>query len=71
MKTLFHVGQITFLASLTKWWRVLDVYKRRPEVTDINLHAKYGDVVRLGPNTLLFADSKALKAIYGLNKGFT
>ncbi|RYO73661.1 hypothetical protein DL764_010439 [Monosporascus ibericus] len=36
----------------------------------LRLHAKYGDVVRLGPNTLSFADPKALKSIYGLNKGF-
>jgi len=60
-----------FLASLTDWWRFWDVYKRRPEVTHIKLHAQNGDVVRLGPNTLSFADPKALKTIYGLNKGFT
>ena len=60
-----------FLASLTDWWRFWDVYKRRPEVTHINLHAKHGDVLRLGPNTLSFSNPKALKAIYGLNKGFT
>jgi hypothetical protein len=60
-----------FLASLTDWWRFWDVYKRRPEVTHIQLHAKHGDVVRLGPNDLSFADPKALKTIYGLNKGFT
>ncbi|ESZ90950.1 cytochrome P450-like protein [Sclerotinia borealis F-4128] len=58
------------LASFTNWWRFYDVYKRRPEVTHQNLHAKHGDVVRLGPNTLSFADPKALKTIYGLNKGF-
>lgn len=27
-------------------------------------------MVRLGPNTLSFADPAALKAIYGLNKGY-
>ncbi|KAI1880604.1 hypothetical protein JX265_000844 [Neoarthrinium moseri] len=59
-----------FLASLTDWWRFWDVYRQRPEVTHQKLHAKYGDVVRLGPNTLSFADPKALKTIYGLNKGF-
>ncbi|KAI9640598.1 hypothetical protein NHQ30_010897 [Ciborinia camelliae] len=58
------------LASFTDWWRFYDVYKRRPEVTHQRLHAKHGDVVRLGPNTLSFADPKALKTIYGLNKGF-
>ncbi|KAI0382135.1 cytochrome P450 [Hypomontagnella monticulosa] len=59
-----------FLASLTDWWRFWDVYGQRPEVTHQKLHAKYGDVVRLGPNSLSFADPKALKTIYGLNKGF-
>lgn len=59
-----------FLASLTDWWRFYDVYKQRPEVTHRRLHAKYGNVVRLGPNTLSFSDPAALKTIYGLNKGF-
>lgn len=60
-----------FLASLTDWWRFWVVYKRRPEVEHIRLHEKHGDVVRLGPNALSFSDPKALKTIYGLNKGFT
>lgn len=59
-----------FLASLTDFWRLWDVYGQRPERTHQQLHARYGDVVRLGPNTLSFADPKALKSIYGLNKGF-
>lgn len=60
-----------FIASLTDWWRFWDVAKRRPELTHIKLHEKYGDVVRLGPNLLSFSDPKVLKSIYGLNKGFT
>ncbi|ERT00228.1 hypothetical protein HMPREF1624_03599 [Sporothrix schenckii ATCC 58251] len=59
-----------FLASLTDWWRFYDVYKQRPERTQRRLHDKLGPVVRLGPNTLTFSDPKALKTIYGLNKGF-
>lgn len=59
-----------FLASLTDWWRFFDVYSRRPEITHKKLHRQYGDVVRLGPNTLSFADPKAIKTIYGLNRGF-
>ncbi|KAB8293771.1 hypothetical protein EYC80_009256 [Monilinia laxa] len=70
----FHRGLNKYpgpiLASFTNWWRFYDVYKRRPEVTHQKLHAKHGDVVRLGPNYLSFADPKALKTIYGLNKGF-
>ncbi|KAL9943425.1 hypothetical protein ACHAPW_007682 [Verticillium nonalfalfae] len=52
------------------WWRFYDVWGQRPENTHIALHKKHGDVVRLGPNTLSFADPAALKTIYGLNKGF-
>ncbi|KAJ3555664.1 hypothetical protein NPX13_g10313 [Xylaria arbuscula] len=59
-----------FTASLTDIWRLHEVWGRRFEVTHRKLHAQYGDVVRLGPNTLSFADPKALKTIYGLNKGF-
>ncbi len=58
------------LASLTDWWRFFDVLGRRPDITHIRLHKQHGDVVRLGPNVLSFADPKALKTIYGLNKGF-
>lgn len=58
------------LAGLTDWWRFIDVYGRRPDITHLNLHRKHGDVVRLGPNSLSFADPKAIKQIYGLNKGF-
>jgi hypothetical protein len=60
-----------FLASITDWWRFWIVLRRRPEVHHIKLHAKHGDIVRLGPNALSFSDPQALKTIYGLNKGFT
>ena len=60
-----------FWAHLTDIWRYIDVKCRRPELTHIALHCKYGDIVRLGPRTLSFADPKATKVIYGLNKGFT
>ena len=60
-----------FFASLTDWWRFWDVWGRRPDITQIRLHKENGDVVRLGPNVLSFASPKALKDIYGLNKGFT
>lgn len=58
------------LASVTDWWRFMDVLGRRPDITQIKLHRQHGDVVRLGPNALSFANPKALKQIYGLNKGF-
>lgn len=60
-----------FLASLTDWWRFFDVLGRRPEITHDRLHKQHGDIVRLGPNSLSFADPQALKTIYALNRGFT
>ena len=59
-----------FLAGYTDWWRFFDALNRKSEKTFITLHEKYGDIVRIGPSTLSFADPKALKTIYGLNKGF-
>ena len=58
------------LAAYTNWWRFFENLGRRTEQTHIRLHRQYGDIVRLGPNVLSFADPKAIKVIYGLNKGF-
>jgi hypothetical protein len=58
-------------ARLTDWWRFWDVYRRRPDITQLQLHRQHGDIVRLGPNTLSFASPRAVKQIYGLNKGMT
>ncbi len=59
-----------FLASFTGWWRFFDVLGRRPDITHNKLHQKYGSIVRLAPNMLSISDYRALKSIYGLNKGF-
>ncbi|GAM90224.1 hypothetical protein ANO11243_082660 [Dothideomycetidae sp. 11243] len=59
------------LAAYTNWWRFADAWGRKTEHTHIRLHRKYGDIVRIGPNVLMFADPKAVKQIYGLNKHMT
>ena len=59
------------IAAYTNWWRFFENYGRRTEHTFIALHRQHGDVVRMGPNVLSFADPQAIKDIYGLNKGFT
>ena len=58
-------------AGFTNLWRFLDVLGRRPDITQLKLHRQHGDIVRLGPNALSFSNPKAIKTIYGLNKGFT
>lgn len=59
------------LAGYTNWWRFFENLSHKTEKTHIELHRKHGDIVRLGPNVLSFADPKAIKTIYGLNKGMT
>ena len=59
-----------FVASPTDWWHLLEVLGWRPDLTQRQLHAKHGDIVRLGPNCLSVTDLKASKTIYGLNQGF-
>jgi hypothetical protein len=58
------------VAGLSDWWRFFVVLGRRPDITHLKLHRQHGDIVRLGPNVLSFSDPKAIKQIYGLNKGF-
>jgi hypothetical protein len=58
-------------AAYTNWWRFIESLGRKTERTTIDLHRKHGDIVRLGPNVLSFADPRAIKVIYGLNKGMT
>lgn len=69
----FHAGLNKYhghwLAGYTDWWRFVDNLGRKTQHTHLDLHRKYGDVVRLGPNVLSFADPRAIKVIYGLNKG--
>lgn len=55
-----------FWASVTNFWRFREAYRRgreRPMIME--LHAQYGDVVRLGPKALSFASPGAIDAIYG------
>ncbi|KAK3726068.1 hypothetical protein LTR37_000216 [Vermiconidia calcicola] len=59
------------LSAYTNWWRYFENLQRKTEKRHIEYHRKHGDVVRLGPNVLSFADPRALKIIYGLNKGMT
>ena len=59
-----------FLAAYSDYWRFFLVWGRRPELTHVRLHEKYGDLVRIGPKTVLVSDWDAVKKIYGLNAGY-
>lgn len=60
-----------WLASYTDLWRYFDVKSCEAEKTHLAAHKKHGDIVRLGPNILSFADPRCIRIIYGLNKGMT
>lgn len=59
-----------FLASFTDLWRMYYAYSRAYQPPMIDVHEKYGDTVRLGPNIISFAHPEAIKDIYGAGKAW-
>lgn len=59
-----------FLTGFTDIYRLFVVWGRRPEKWHIALHEQYGDLVRIGPRTVICSSNKAAKKIYALNAGF-
>jgi hypothetical protein len=59
------------LAAYTGLWRYHDVRKGQAHKTAINLHRKYGKLVRIGPNHVSVSDPLEIKKIYGLKSGYT
>ena len=53
-----------FLASLTDFWRPIFIHWTRHNQGILDLHRKYGSVVRVGPNALSFSEPEAVKDIY-------
>ncbi|KIY02977.1 uncharacterized protein Z520_01442 [Fonsecaea multimorphosa CBS 102226] len=59
------------VAAYTKFWRLYDVYKGHAHITAIDLHKKYGPVVRIGPNHVSISDPTLIPVIYGIKENFT
>lgn len=57
-------------ARFTRLWYLYRVRKGRFHLDNIELHRKYGSVVRYAPNSYSVSDPDAIKAIYGLGTGF-
>ncbi|KAI8635538.1 cytochrome P450 monooxygenase-like protein [Xylariaceae sp. FL1651] len=58
------------LAAISDLWHVWALISERLPFIISDLHAKYGDVVRIGPNELSFATSRSYQDIYGhISKG--
>lgn len=59
-----------FLASITNIPRVRWGYSGRAHEIQIDLHKKYGKLVRLGPNCISVGDPLAIPQIYGTGANF-
>lgn len=58
------------LARFTRLWYLYKIYKGDFERTNVNLHKKYGPVVRIAPNEYSIDDVEAAKIIYGHGNAF-
>ncbi|KAF2808444.1 putative P450 monooxygenase [Mytilinidion resinicola] len=61
-------GPWTF--SISSWRLAYEDLRGRRTRTICQLHAKYGPVVRIGPNEVSFNSPSALRTIYGAGSGF-
>lgn len=59
-----------FINSFTILPRLWSVYKGSSHLEDLELHKKYGKVVRLGPKTISITDPTLIEAIYGISSKF-
>ncbi|KAL8827910.1 MAG: hypothetical protein Q9191_002899 [Dirinaria sp. TL-2023a] len=59
-----------FLASFTNLLRLRWVLTRKAHQIHIDLHKKYGPLVRIGPNTVSVGDPAEIQQIYGLTGHF-
>ncbi|TGO19981.1 hypothetical protein BPAE_0325g00080 [Botrytis paeoniae] len=59
-----------FLAKFTNFWRLIDTYNGRAELTHIFLHEKYGHAVRIGPNLVSLNNPDLVRTIFSLKGDF-
>ncbi|KAJ5777243.1 pisatin demethylase [Penicillium odoratum] len=59
------------VAKYTRLWKLHSVWKGDHQNAAVDLHRKYGALVRIGPKHVSVSDPDAIQVIYGLNKGFT
>ena len=57
------------LASFTDAWRLVYNYRAIGKPY-IDLHDRWGDIVRVGPNALSFRDPQAIRDIFGAGKNW-
>jgi len=58
-----------FLAKFTELWRTSKYFRGNWHSDILELHAKYGPVVRVAPNEVSIVDRHGLTQVYGHAKG--
>ncbi|KAI0019795.1 cytochrome P450 [Xylariomycetidae sp. FL0641] len=58
------------LAGCTDLWRAYMMYRGKLRQQLLDLHAKYGPVVRYGANSVSISDPEIIGAVYGARAGF-
>ncbi|KAK0333678.1 hypothetical protein LTR02_006903 [Friedmanniomyces endolithicus] len=59
-----------YLASGSRAWKVISVYRGKTETDHIKIHEQYGPIVRIAPNELSFASPNAAREVLAAGKGF-
>lgn len=59
-----------WLAKFTKFWHRRSIKSNQHQRHLLQLHQRYGDVVRIGPNNLSVANPKCISLIYGVKNEF-
>lgn len=59
-----------WLRSVSVLPRLLSVYNGMSHEDDLELHRKYGAIVRIAPNSLTVSDPSAINCIYGIGTKF-
>ncbi|KAI9689268.1 MAG: hypothetical protein M1820_010179 [Bogoriella megaspora] len=59
-----------FITRFTRGWYFLKLWNEDFEKTNIDIHRRYGKVVRIAPNEYSIDDPSAVKTIYGLGSQF-
>lgn len=59
-----------FPACITEFQRVFWVTTKRAHLIHQEMHEKYGEIVRIGPNTVIFSNPEAMPTVYTTRTGF-
>jgi len=59
------------LAGATPLWLVWQCMNQRRPSLDLELHKRYGGVVRIAPNEIIFSNPEYFKTVYGAGSKFT